>query len=41
MLIDEAKMTRYKVMQKEIEIEKVDEERLKESVKKLRWEPKS
>lgn len=39
-LIDEAKMTRYKVMQKEIEIEKVDEERLVESVRKLRWEPK-
>lgn len=39
-LIDEAKMTRYKVMQKEIEIEKIDEERLKESVRKLRWEPK-
>ena len=40
-LIDEAKMTRYKVMQKEIEIEKIDEERLRESVRKLRWEPKS
>ncbi|MDD2225447.1 MAG: DUF4012 domain-containing protein, partial [Candidatus Shapirobacteria bacterium] len=40
-LIDEAKMTRYKVMQEEIEIEKIDEERLKESVRKLRWEPKS
>jgi len=40
-LIDEAKMTRYKVMQKEIEIEKIDEERLRDSVKKLRWEPKS
>jgi len=39
-LIDEAKMTRYKVLQKEIEVENVDEERLKESVKKLRWEPK-
>jgi len=39
-LIDEAKMTRYKVMQKEIEIEKIDEERLRESVRKLRWEPK-
>jgi hypothetical protein len=39
-LIDEAKMTRYKVFQKEIEIEKVDEEKLGESLKKLRWEPK-
>jgi len=39
-LIDEAKMTRYKVMQEEIKIADVDEERLKESVKKLRWEPK-
>lgn len=39
-LISEAKMTRYKVIQEEIEIEKVDEERLKESVKKLRWEAK-
>jgi len=39
-LIGEAKMTRYKVIQEEIEIEKVDEERLKESAKKLRWEAK-
>jgi len=39
-LIDEAKMTRYKVLQQEIEIEKIDEEKLKESVRKLRWEPK-
>lgn len=38
-LIDEAKMTRYKVLQKEIEIEEVDEDRLKESGRKLRWEP--
>ncbi|MDD2483338.1 MAG: DUF4012 domain-containing protein [Candidatus Shapirobacteria bacterium] len=39
-LIDEAKMTRYKVLQEEIEIEEVDEERLKESSRKLRWEAK-
>ena len=40
-LISEAKMTRFKVMQQETEIEKVDEERLKESIKKIRWEPKT
>ena len=39
-LIDEAKMTRYKVIQEEIEIDEVDEERLKESIRKLRWEAK-
>ncbi len=39
-LIDEAKMTRYKVIQAEINIEKIDEEKLKESVRKIRWEPR-
>jgi len=39
-LIDEAKMTRYKVLQEEIDIEEVDEERLRESNRKLRWEAK-
>ena len=39
-LIDEAKMTRYKVLQRETEIESIDEDKLKESCKKLRWEPK-
>ncbi len=39
-LIDEAKMTRYKVSQKEVEMEEIDEERLLETIKKLRWEPK-
>lgn len=38
-LIDEAKMTRYKVLQKEMEFRKVDIERLNESKRKLRWEP--
>ncbi|MFA7675988.1 MAG: DUF4012 domain-containing protein [Candidatus Shapirobacteria bacterium] len=37
-LIEEAKMTRYKVLQKEIEIEDINEEKLTESNKKLRWE---
>lgn len=39
-LIDEAKMTRYKVNQKEIKIEEIDEKRFNETLKKLRWEPK-
>ena len=39
-LIDEAKMTKYKVIQRDLEIEKVDEEKLAESVNKLRWQPK-
>lgn len=39
-LIDEAKMTRYKVMQKDIETEKNDDKKLEESVRKLRWEAK-
>ncbi len=39
-LIDEAKMTRYKVNQKEIKIEEIDEKRFGETLKKLRWEPK-
>lgn len=40
-LIDEAKMTRYKVLQKEIKIEDVDEEKVLETNKKLRWEAKT
>jgi len=40
-LIDEAKMTKYKVIQRDLEIEKVDEKKLSESVAKLRWQPKT
>lgn len=40
-LIDEAKMTRYKVLQKEIKMDDIDEERIKEANKKLRWEAKT
>ena len=40
-LIDQAKMTRYKVLQREIEVEKIDEERLKDSCRKLRWGAKT
>ncbi len=39
-LIDEAKMTRYKVNQKDIKIDEIDKKRFNESLKKLRWEPK-
>ena len=39
-LIDEAKMTKYKVVQRDLEIEKIDEKKLNESVAKLRWQPK-
>lgn len=39
-LIDEAKMTKYKVIQRDLEIEKIDEKKLTESVTKLRWQPK-
>jgi len=39
-LIDEAKMTKFKVIQRDLEIEKIDEKKLNESVAKLRWQPK-
>jgi hypothetical protein len=39
-LIDEAKMTRFKVMQREMEIDQGSEKLASESNRKLRWEPK-
>lgn len=39
-LINEAKMTRFKVMQKDISQEEFDEEKILETQKKLRWQAK-